>query len=81
LTLKGKRQTARLRPRTKICNQLDVVILRILTPSGLFYCPCTDDEEALEVMKRYASVGWDSKVVGINAEDGQFFANRDYYIV
>jgi hypothetical protein len=39
-----------------------------------------DDEEAVEVMKRYASRGWDSKVVGIKTEDEQFIADSEYYV-
>jgi hypothetical protein len=58
----------------------NVILLRILAPFGLFYRPCMDDEEAVEVMKRYASRGWDSKVVGIKAEDEQFIADSEYYV-
>ena len=64
--------------RDRLCS--NVIILRVFAPFGLFYRPCMDDEEAVEVMKRCASRGWDSKVVGIKAEDEQLIADSEYYV-
>ena len=46
-----------------------LIILQIMASSGFFYCQCSDDEEAMSVMKRYACSGFDSKIIGIREEN------------
>ncbi len=46
-----------------------LIILQIVASSESFYCQCSDDEEAVRVMKRYACSGFDSKVIGIRDEN------------
>ena len=46
-----------------------LILLQIVASSGSFYCQCSDDEEAVRVMKRCACSGFDSKVIGIRDEN------------
>ncbi len=46
-----------------------LIILQIVASSESFYCQCSDDEEAVRVMKRYACSGFDSRVIGIRDEN------------
>ncbi len=67
-----KKPNRRARPGHKTQDRdecYDIIILQIMALSESFYCPCSNEEEAVKVMKRYARSGFDSKVIGIKDAD------------